>query len=361
MTLALALLLTARAQETAAEPADRPSEPAAEPADLPEVWVGGGISGGIATSQSGGFTSADATTTQAEVDGAIGWGWGHARVDLDLHFDPTLGVDGIGAYPSPWPEWAMVQLGREKNHLRLGIFNPDIGLEDWDPWVNYAPTYSTNFVYAGAGRFLGGEVSLTTDGAVDVFAFGGYDVDWESFGGGVGIATSQDAFATWSGVFVYPEFAYDCPVSPTIEFTGPGIVPDKCVYAGAALALEIYPASFLTIDIDTVTGYRDSGKAFPKSRGLFTSEQLVLNVIPEAVVNPFLRGELVIDDNDVLPGPDATASVGATSDMTDWLRMALEGKAMFAGGATDLGGALVISAHVPEPSPYSYQDPFGRE
>ncbi len=331
MTLALALLLTARAQEAAEEPAD-----------LPELWVGGGISGGIATSQSGGLTSADSTTTQAELDGAIGWGWGHARVDLDLHFDPTLGADGVGVYPSPWPEWAMVQLGREKYHLRLGIFNPNIGLEDWDPWVNYAPTYSTNFIYAGAGRFLGGEASMTTDGGVDLFAFGGYDVDWEAVGGGVGIATSQDAFSTWSGLFVYPEFTTGCPGGAA-----------KCLYAGAAIAFEFYPASFLTIDIDTVSGIRDSS--------VFTSEQLVVNVIPEAVVNPFLRAELAIDPDGVLGAPDGTASVGATSDMTDWLRVALEGKAMFAGGATDLGGALVISAHVPEPIPYSYQDPFGTD
>lgn len=340
MTLALALLLSAHAQDVGAE---APAEAAAEPADLPEVWIGGGLSGGVVTSQSGGLTSADPTTTQAEVDAMIGWGWGHARVDLDLHFDPTAGVDGIGVYPSPWPEWAMVQLGREKYHLRLGVFNPDIGLEDWDPWVNYAPTYSSNFIYAGPGRFVGGEASLTTDGGVDLFAFGGYDVDWQTPGGGVGIATAQDAFATWSGLFVYPDYS---------DGSSGCAADDSCTWVGAAIAFEFYPASFLTVDIDTITGVRG---------GFFSSEQVVLNVIPEAVVNPFVRGELVIDPDEVLGAPDATASIGATSDMLDWLRVAVEGKAMFAGGATDLGGALVISAHAPEPSPYSYQDPFGME
>jgi hypothetical protein len=56
----------------------------------------------------------------------------------------------------------MVQFGREQ-HARLGIVNPNLGVEDWDPWINYAPTYSNNFVYVGAGRFLGADVGFSTD------------------------------------------------------------------------------------------------------------------------------------------------------------------------------------------------------
>jgi hypothetical protein len=307
-----------------------------------ETWVGGGVSGGVQYFDSTGLTLTDATTTQAEVDGMVGWGWGHARVDLDLHFDPNLPTasEAVTAYPGPWPEWAMVQLGREKYHARLGIFNPNMGLEDWDPWINYAPTYSTNFVYAGAGRFLGGELSLTTDGAVDVFAFGGYDVDWEAVGGGVGVATAQDAFGTWSGLFVYPEFTV-CPSG------------DSCLYLGAALAFEVYPADALWIDLDTVTGLRDGS--------FFTSEQLIVNIVPEAVVAPFVRAELAIDPDGVLGAPDATAGAGVRSDALDWLRIAAEGKALFYDGATDWGGALVLSVHRPEPLPYSYTDPFAIE
>lgn len=326
---------------------------AASPAfaqDGPELWGGAAVSVlGGAFSESGVVT--DPVGTQVELNGAIGWGWGHARVDLDAHFDLVALADGdsAGVLPYPnrvlaeaeyWPEWAMVQLGREAPHLRLGILNPNIGLEDWEPWTNYVPSYSNNFVYAGAGRFLGVEPSITLDSGYDLFAFGGYDIDWASYGAGVGVATAQDGYGTWSGIVVYPSFT-TCPSG------------DTCFNALAAISLEVYPADPLWVTLDTVTGIRGGG--------FYTSEQLVLSVIPEAVVNPFVRGEVVIDPDGVLGAPDATASLGARSDVTDFLRVALEGKSTFAGGATDVGAWLMIAAHVPEPSPYSYQDPFGEE
>lgn len=317
--------------------------PSARAEDL-ELWGGAAASSGVVySSATNNVGAADPVTTQVELDGAIGWGWGHARVDLDAHFDLNA-LDGgeVFTYPSPWPEWGMVQLGREAVHVRAGLLNPDIGLEDWDPWVNYAPTYSTTFVYAGAGRFLGLEPSYTTTGGVDLFAFGGYDVDWESFGGGLGVATLQDAYSTWSGVVVYPSFLGDyCPDG------------EACLNAVAAVAVEVYPADPVWVALDSATGIRDTG--------FYSSNQLVVNVIPEAVVNPFVRGEFLLDPDGVLGAPDATASLGARTDAIEWLRVALELKATIAGDVTDLGGALVIAAHVPEPSPYSYQDPFGEE
>jgi hypothetical protein len=156
------------------------------------------------------------------------------------------------------------------------------------------------------------------------------------------VATEQDAFSTWSGLTVYPSFAGDyCPDG------------EACFNAFASLAFEVYPLDPLWVTLDSVTGVKDGS--------FYSSEQLVVNVIPEAVVNPFVRGELLIDPDAVLGAPDATASVGLRSDPTDFLRVAVEGKSIFAGGASDLGVALVIAAHVPEPSPYSYQDPFGEE
>jgi hypothetical protein len=310
-----------------------------------ETWVGGGVSAGVQGYADAG-TFVDPLATQAEVDGMIGWGWGHARVDFDLHFDPAAeGSEVFLAYPGqyyagdtplPMPEWAMVQLGRSKYHARIGILNPNIGLEDWDPWVNYAPIYSTNFVYAGAGRFAGAELSMTTGSGWDVFAFGGYDVDWYAAGGGLGVATSQDSFGTWSGVFVYPQF--EC-------------LTETCLYVGVALAGEFYPSDAIWVDVDTISGMQGDA--------LFTSEQVVVNIVPEAVVNPFVRGELVIRDAGALPGaPDWTAGGGARYDATGWFRVAAEARAQGFGDQTDFGAGIVVAVHTPEPLPYSFEDPF---
>lgn len=310
-----------------------------------ESFVGGGVAGGVVYSSEAGVASADALTTQAEVDAAVGWGWGHIRADLDLHIDPNaIGTDGdVIAYPSLWPEWGMIQLGR-KQHLRLGLLNPNMGVEDWDPWVNYAPTYSNNFIFVGSGRFVGADAGISTDGGVDLYAFGGYDVDWASYGGGVGTAISQDAWATWSGLVVYPAFAGGgCPDGA-----------DTCFNAFAQLAFEFYPADPLWIAVEAYPGV--------KGGSFYTSTQLVANVIPEATVNPFVRGELLFDPDHVTGAPGSTASIGARTDVPEFLRISAEAKATFLpGGTTDLGMALTVALHRPEPSPYSFTDPFGEE
>lgn len=327
------------AMAAAAEPEApaSPDAPAAASEGGLSVWVGGGVSGGVQAFDSTGVTASDPLATQAEVDLVVGGAWWHARVDLDLHLDPTqVAGSDLVAYPSPFPEWAVLQLGRGAPHLRLGILNPNIGLEDWDPWTNYAPTYSTNFVYAGAGRFAGAEASLTLDGGYDVFAFGGYDVDWGAVGGGVGIATEQDLWSTWTGAFVYPQFT--C------------LDDEACLYAAAAVAVEVYPADPLWISLDSVTGVKDAA--------FFSSNQLVVNVIPEAVAHPFVRGELLVDPAAVIGGPAWSAGAGVTSDPLGWLRIAGEGKASSWGGTLDPGAALVVSVHRPEPSPYRFDDPF---
>jgi predicted enzyme related to lactoylglutathione lyase len=311
-----------------------------------ESFVGGGVSGGVVASTEAGFASADGVTTQAELDAAVGWGWGHARVDLDVHFDPNvLGQDGeaVLAYPSPWPEWAMVQFGRQQ-HIRLGLLNPNIGLEDWDPWVNYAPTYSNNFTWVGSGRFLGADVGITTASGYDLFVFGGYDVDWSSVGGGVGVATLQDSWSTWSGIVLYPQFAGGgCPDGA-----------ETCFNGFAQLAVELYPADPLWVSLEAYPGV--------KGGSFFTSTQAVVNVAPEAAVNPFLRGEWLFDPDRVTGAPGSSASLGARTDLPAFLRVMAEAKATFLpGGVTDFGGALTVAVHRPEPSPYSFTDPFGAE
>lgn len=319
--------------------------PPAQAGEL-ETFVGGGVAAGVVAFSESGVASADATTTQAEVDAVVGWGWGHARVDLDFHLDPNLLADGEaftadGLYPGPWPEWAMVQLGREKHHLRLGLLNPNIGLEDWDPWANYAPTYSHNFLSVGSGRFLGADLSTTTAGGYDLFAFGGYDVDWASAGGGVGVATEQDAWSTWSGVLVYPQWnGGGCPDGA-----------ETCLNAFAQLAVEVYPADPLWVSLEAYPGV--------KGGSFYTTTQAVVNVVPEAVVNPFVRGEVVIDPDEVSGASGHTASLGLRTDTPGFLRLMLEGKSVFLpGGTTDVGVAFTVAVHRPEPFAYSFSEPF---
>ena len=88
-----------------------------------EVWLGGGASGG-AEASSGGVAG---TSIQAEVDARLATPSLLARVDLDVHLDPN----DLGAGPvAPWPpEWAMLQVGRGRTHVRLGVTNlfPDVG------------------------------------------------------------------------------------------------------------------------------------------------------------------------------------------------------------------------------------------
>jgi len=324
--------------------------PIAQAQDDLETFVGGGVSGGIVATDNGGFDvdSADALTTQAEVDGMVGWGWGHARVDLDLHLNlEAIGTEGaevsdVVVYPSPWPEWAMVQIGREQ-HARLGIVNPNMGVEDWDPWINYAPTYSNNFVYLGAGRFLGADVGISTDNGYDYFAFGGYDVDWESFGGGVGVATLQDAYSTWSGIAIYPAFAGDVGGCPDGD--------DTCFNLLAQLALEVYPTDPLWIAIEAYPGIKGSS--------FYMGTQLIANVLPEAPVNPFVRAEFLVDPDEVTFAAGHSVGLGARMDLPEWLRVMLEGKMLFDGDTTGFAAALTLAVHRPEPNAYSFTDPFG--
>jgi hypothetical protein len=316
-----------------------------------ETWVGGGVSGGITAFTESGFDSADPLTTQAEVDGMVGWGWGHVRADLDLHFYlPALGDEGgdVIAYPSivsgtdvPMPEWLMVQIGREQ-HARLGIVNPNLGVEDWDPWINYAPSFSQNFVYVGAGRFAGADIGISTDNGYDYFAFGGWDLDWASWGGGAGVATLQDAYSTWSGIVLYPEFAGGgCP-------DGEG----TCFNAFAQIALELYPAEPLWIALEAYPGV--------KGGSFYTSTQLVANILPEAVVNPYVRGEVLIDPDEVTGAPGHSVSVGGRSDLLEFIRVMVEAKAVFVPDAdADLGVVVTLAVHRPEPNAYSFTDPFG--
>lgn len=324
-----------------------------------ETYVGGAVSAGVTAFATDGdlqVASADALTTQAEVDGAVGWGWGHARVDLDLHLDPNaFGADGAAllgdviAYPTVtwgdvlWPEWAMVQLGRPQ-HVRVGLINPNLGLEDWDVWSNYATTYSNNFIYVGSGRFLGVDAGLSTDAGYDLFVFGGYDVDWVSAGGGVGVATEQDAWSTWSGIVVYPVFAGGgCPGGA-----------DTCFNAFAQLAFELYPADPLWLGLEAYPGVKGSS--------LYASTQVVANVLPEATVNPYVRAEVLIDPDRVTGAPGHTVGLGARTDLPEWLRVIAEAKAILPpGGPASVGGALSVAVHRPEPYAYSFTDPFGAD
>jgi hypothetical protein len=169
-------------------------------------------------------------------------------------------------------------------------------------------------------------------------------VDWSSAGGGVGVATAQDAWSTWSGVVAYPAFAGGgCPDGA-----------DTCVNVFAQLAVEVYPADPVWIAVEAYPGVKGSS--------FYTTTQAVVNVIPEAVVNPFVRAEGIFDPDGVTGSPGSSVSAGARTDTPGFLRVSAEGKATFLpGGGTSAGVALTLAVHRPEPNPYSFTDPFGEE
>jgi hypothetical protein len=185
-------------------------------------------------------------------------------------------------------------------------------------------------------------VGISTDDGYDLFAFGGWDLDWASWGGGVGVATLQDAYSTWSGIVLYPEFAGGgCP-------DGEG----ACFNAFAQLAFEFYPATPLWVAIEAYPGI--------KGGSFYTGTQLVANILPEAVVNPYVRGEILIDPDEVTGAPGHSVSIGGRSDLLEFIRVMLEAKAAFpTGGDADLGVVLTLAVHRPEPNAYSFTDPFG--
>jgi hypothetical protein len=298
-------------------------------------WYGGAVSTGAALDRDPGL---QVLPFQAEVDARVETGPIYARVDLnifpfsdgytsDFSFDDAATIIGVPD-PTMIPEWAMLQVGSEKYKVRLGVTNPNMGLEDWDTWNNYLPTYSTTFSAATPGRILGAEPAMSFDDGTEIFAFGGYDLDWAEPVAGAGVWSEQEGWATWSGVATYPRLNMH----------------------EAVIAAEVYPFEQLWITVDGVVGV--------SGRDVFTGGQLVLNIAPEQVVTPVVRLEGLIDPNEALGGweggvPKATASVGLRAHPTEFSQLAFEGKmTTFGEGFTEGGMFLRLDFFTPEPPIY---------
>jgi hypothetical protein len=287
------------------------------------------------------------------------------RLDLDLQA-VTPDPEGIALGLPQWavldrglklgvPEWAMLQIGREDYHVRLGIITHMIGFQDWDPWNNYFPTYSTNYNMV-FGRTAGIEAGVVLGEGYELNVFGGNDLDYGGFDTGctrddtpydcalglvfgAGFTTVQTRWATWSGVAAYPNLNF---------------------YA-ANLAVELYPASYLSIVVDGSTGFigleDDAGDVFMNPYG---TGQIMVNVLPAEVVQPAFRVEALYQKDgamDALLGPayvNPELSAGAAVNVRplEGFRVSLEGKVSYLGGELLPGLFSMVTLIRPEPLPY---------
>lgn len=262
-------------------------------------WVGGALSSGVDVTADG----LTAGITEAEVDATAASGVVSARLDLDIKFDPNESCSDprVPCIAKPYaPEYAMLQFGQEKGYIRAGVTNPAIGLEDWDPWVNYLPTTSILFGAASPGRNLGVEVGMLHPSGADTFVWFGRDLDWGQYSTGLGVAYEGDSFGTWSGVVVYP---FDSSY-------------------GAFLSGEWYASDLFTLSVDGGAGvlYGDP----------YGGAQLFALLTPNEAFGITGRVEATVDPNDAF-GPDypgGSASLGVRASPADWVRFDVEGKAI---------------------------------
>lgn len=299
-----------------------------------DVFLGGG-----ADLRGGWSDGAPVLQTQAEFDARVGFKAVSARLDADVTFDALTG--DLMLTP---PEWAMVQVRVDDPSkkvgwaTRFGVFNPNIGLEDWDMRNNYLPSYSIMWDAGQPGRVLGAEADLRVGDGHHVMVWGGLDLDWGSLTAptpdvGVGFWSEQDTWGSWSGFFSLPTQDLHALVT-TFEF---------------------YPHDLVSLTLDTSAGV--SG-----GRG-FAGGQIVLNVAPEFLVTPVARGEFVVDPGDAALGgaaegvPDGTASLGLRAAPLPQVQLMLEGKATFADGQASPGVWAGLQIFAPDPPTYDVVEP----
>lgn len=276
-----------------------------------DTWVGGAVSTGVDITADGpraGITEAEVDVT-ADTDNVTG------RLDLDIHLDPNQSCKdpGVPCIATPYaPEWAMVQFGKTKGYVRVGVTNPAVGLEDWDPWVNYLPTTSILFGAASPGRNLGVEVGMLHPSGADTFVWIGRDLDWGEYMTGAGVAYEGDNFGTWSGVAIYP-FASMYGAFLSGEW-----------YASDALTLSV-DGGFGTIAGDPYGGVQLFAVIAPADAFAFTG-RLEGTVDPNGAFND-------PTDPSAPHYPKSTASLGVRVTPATWVRFDIEGKALFDQGS----------------------------
>lgn len=281
-----------------------------------DVWIGGGASAGVAYEGGAIAPMATSTVSQVELDATLDADRLSAAAEIDVHIDPAA-----PAWDDQIPVEALwVQYTGENGYFKAGISTPDIGLEGWDDWENYLPSLSATFDGAAVGRVLGVELGKPLDEGGQVFVFGGADLDWSSPyegawepTGGIGYSSEQEAWATWSGVYMRPGLEQ----------------------YGLLAAIEIYPHEKVWVSVDGTASLLDTAP--------FVSGQLVVNILPDTLVTPVVRVEGIYDPKDAVgAGYDMSASVGARVQPVDWARVNLEGKAYVGGGTVSPAAYLTL-------------------
>lgn len=315
---------------------------------------------------------------QQEFDFRLESGPWFFRFDMDVQFGSSDTIKPLGGYWSspPWsepapgfkigpPEWLMVQYSLGQFRIRGGVVTEMIGLEDWDPWINYFPTRSLNYNVT-PGRTIGAEVAFITEGGYEFFAFGGCDVDWadcfadhdfdddgvvdlETWAGmkaGVGLTTIQERFSTWSGLTAYPNLNY----------------------YGLNITGEIYPHEAVTIGVEgavSMSGVPDAAGSLDYNFAVLGG--ISLNVLPAEPIHPMFRIHGKYDpDNGALglfyPAyegnlPEVVASAGLSFKANDYFKATVEGKYQHYsfGDVPGLYAGLVF--WTPEPAPYTARFP----
>ena len=248
------------------------------------------------------------------------------RLDLDLTgtLVPDLGIKSVTpdvpVLNMVRPEWAMIETGGDTWAARGGVVNAAFGLEDWDDSALYLPTHGQYFE-ASPGRMLGSEFGWTFGEAGPTFTLGGgYDLDDEEAIVEASLNYESDAWATWSGVAVYPALE---------------------TYA-AVLGAEVYPAEVLTLALGGMAG---SGEG-----NLFANVSIYGVILPSAMVNPTIRVEGSYDPGGWTGSAPWAVSVGGAVSPTDWSKVLIEAKMVGAEAAPVPGVYASLCVFRPETS-----------
>lgn len=292
-------------------------------ASAADFWIGGGLAAGIAYEEGAVAPMATSTVSQVELDVTMDADRITGAAEIDVHLDPAaLGWNDQIPVEALW-----VRFDGEQGYVLGGVSSPNIGLEGWDDWENYLPSTSATFDNVSAGRVLGVEVGRDLDEGGTVFGFGGMDLDWsapfEDYWeptAGVGYASEQDGWGTWSGVCMRP----------------------KSEHYGLFAAIEVYPSDLFSVAIDGTASLLDTQP--------FVAGQLVVNVLPDTLVTPVARVEGIYDPTDAAGvGYDMSASLGARVQPVDWGRANVEAKVYVGDDGASPAAYLTIDIFRPEP------------
>ncbi len=291
----------------------------------PPVSVGGAVAVRPSYAPVTGGSSLDVPGLGGEVEGDLTFTKGivSGRFDLDVQGTvlPTLGI--VNAPPGfpvniVRPEQAQIQVGGDTWLARGGVLNANLGLDDWDEWLNYLPTWGESFG-PSPGRMAGAEVGrVFGDGGPEIDVGGGLDMDSVLPIAEASVDYQGTNWTTDSGFAAYPTTgAYMIVASGTVS-----------------------PAPVVTIALDGLAGIAPAGTAETAYAGL-TVDGVFL---PQLCVQPTVRVEGQFDPSGFTGNAPWTASIGGALEPTSWSKILVEGK---------LIGSPIASDATPTPALYA--------